>query len=311
MPDPRDDETLNILMPPGAPGPAMPAPFSSLVRVDIGARSDRGKRRPNNEDAYIVFRTARTFERIATNLSEPLPEQHAEVGWVFAVADGMGGMAAGDVASSLAIRAGVALALGATKWNLKLDSPETRAQEIQETLDSVRTYMRAIHERVSEHARSDPKLAGMGTTFTAAFTVGADLFTFHVGDSRAYLYRGGALRQLTKDDTLAQLLADSGRIAPEHVSQHQWRHVLTEAMGGRGEDVQVQVQHHEMQDGDVLLLCSDGLTDEVVDTDLAATLSRDVPAQTLCEALIDLALERGGRDNATALVARYTIPPRR
>jgi serine/threonine protein phosphatase PrpC len=307
---PRDDDTIEILMPLGSEGLDLQRPFSSRVRLDIAARTDPGKVRPNNEDAFIVFRSGRYLERLATSLSEPLPERFEEMGYAFVVADGMGGAASGEVASDLAIRAGVSLVLSATKWSLKLDDPETRQQEIHEACDKARRYIARIHATLIEQSRLDPKLAGMGTTFTAAYSVGSDLFTFHVGDSRAYLWRHGALRQLTRDDTLAQHLADTGSITQDEVVRHQWKHVLTEALGGRGGEVHVQVQHLELQDGDVLMLCSDGLSDMVDDAAIAESLAAASTAQAGCDGLMDLALQRGGRDNVTVVVARYVIPYR-
>jgi protein phosphatase len=175
-------------------------------------------------------------------------------------------------------------------------------------MDNLSQYVRAVDLALTEYARGDKKLTGMGTTLTVAYTVGADLFTLHVGDSRAYLYRQGRLTQLTRDHTVAQSLADAGDIQPEEVATHKHRHVLTSALGGNAGLVRADIERARLQDGDRLLLCTDGLTDLVADDRIAHALEEAESPQHACNRLIELALAEGGRDNVTAVVARYTIP---
>src|SRR5262245_47081294 len=121
-------------------------------------------------------------------------------------------------------------------------------------------------------------LLGMGTTLTAAYSMGVDLFIVHLGDSRTYLYRGGELRQLTKDHTWAQVMADAGSIAPENASRHARRHVLTNFLGGYRGKVKADLRWLRLADGDRLLLCSDGLTEMVDDASIARILGEhDAP----------------------------------
>jgi protein phosphatase len=148
----------------------------------------------------------------------------------------------------------------------------------------------------------------MGTTLTIAWSLGAELFVAHIGDSRVYLSRDGLLCQLTRDHTLAQTLADSGLIAPEEVATHRLRHVLTQAMGSPDMGGKPQVQRLRLADGDRLLLCTDGLTDMVEEGKIAAVLGRPTSAAETCQALVDLALEGGGRDNVTVVVGAYRLP---
>ena len=310
MHDPSEADTAELLLPVKAVALDLPRPRSSLVRVDFGAVTHTGRVRPNNEDAYLVFRTGRYWEKLAASLpAGDLPGRHEENGYVMAVADGMGGAAGGEMASSLALRAAVNLVLTSVKWSLKLDEPSTREAEITEAIRRAEDYFRRIDRTLSDAARSDPALSGMGTTLTASYSFGSDLFILHVGDSRAYLLRDSLLVQLTRDQTLAQRLADSGRIRPEEVKGHRLGHVLTQAVGTKGGNIRTETQRLDLLDDDTLLLCTDGLTDLMQETEIAGRLTAAASAQEACCSLVDLALEKGGRDNVTALVARYTIPP--
>jgi protein phosphatase len=131
-----------------------------------------------------------------------------------------------------------------------------------------------------------------------------------VGDSRAYLFRQGKLNRLTRDHTAAQAMADAGWIPSEAVATHRLRHVLTRVVGAGGGDLEVEIQHVQIADGDRLLVCSDGLTDMVPDEGIAEVLRRVTRSEEACRALVDAALEAGGKDNVTAVLSRYFIPPR-
>lgn len=290
--------------------PEMPTPFSSLVKVEFAARTDTGKVRHHNEDSYLIFRTGRFFKRLHTSLPEgQLPEHFEESAYVLAVADGMGGHQAGDVASSLALRTAVSLILNAAHWALKLDHPDDRAHLIDEAIARGVAYFREINQTLAKQARSDPSLARMGTTLTSAYSFGADLFVLHVGDSRAYLFREGHLRQLTRDHTMVQALVEAGTLSHEQAARHRLRHVLTRALGGGGEEeLRVDVTHRELLDGDCLLLCSDGLSSMVPDGRIREVLARGEALEAACQTLVDLALQAGGKDNVTVLLARYQLP---
>src|SRR4030095_7234690 len=145
----------------------------------------------------------------------------------------------------------------------------------------------------------------MGTTMTVAGSVGPELLTAHVGDSRAYVFRrDGHLERLTHDQTMAQSLADSGAISQADVETSPFRHVLTSALATRGAFVQVQLRRSRLQDGDQLLLCSDGLTDMVSDETIARVLAESRTSAQGCRRLVDLALEHGGKDKQSGLPGR-------
>jgi len=279
-------------------------PLSSLVRIDVDAQSHAGHRRANNEDHYLVARLGRALQTMMTSLPPgDVPLLTEEVNYVLIVADGMGGHAAGEVASRMALSALVALALDTPDWILRAD------EGYQGTLeDRARQRVQEVGALIVDTGRRDATLRGMGTTLTATRSLGRDLLITHVGDSRAYLFRAGTLYRLTRDHTYAQLLVDTGQIAAADVTTSGHAHVLTNALGGASAEVTVDTDHVLLGDGDRLLLCSDGLTD-LVDDETIATILRDTTAsQDACTRLVQQALDNGGRDNVTVIIAAYSIP---
>ncbi len=275
--------------------------FSAPGYIDIGALSHPGRVRTRNEDCFYVANVERSLQTVMSNLTQgDVPEHTDETNCVMVVADGMGGHNAGDVASRLVISSLVDLALDIPDWIFRAD--ETHAPEIQRRM---RESIEQIGALLIERGRQDPALYGMGSTVTIARTCERDLLVTHVGDSRAYLFRGGGLERLTRDDTYAQALVDLGQLAPDDVSDSGVNHILTNALGGSHERVGVATYMLPLRDGDRLLLCSDGLSDCVDDGTIAETLSLDLPAGELCERLLRLALDRGGRDNITIIVAMF------
>jgi protein phosphatase len=281
-----------------------PAGASALVEVDIAALSNPGKVRRNNEDHYIVTRFSRAMRTLLTNLPEgEVPEEYAETVYGYLVADGVGGAAAGEVASRTAIQALVDLVIETPDWIMRLDEP--LAQEVLQRME--RRFQR-VRDVLVEKARVDPALRGMATTMTVACSLGPDLLITHVGDSRAYIFRDGRLSRLTRDQTMAQSLADAGAITPEEAATHPARHVLTSAIATRGAFVQVEVRKSRLLDGDQLLLCSDGLTEMVDEKAISAVLRTAGPSSDACRRLVNLALQAGGEDNVTVVLSRYRIP---
>lgn len=302
-------DTDEILLAPESSSFDAPEPFSSRVRVDLGGRSHTGKVRRNNEDAFLVCRLGRSIEPLLGSLPDgPAPGRREHVAHLMIVADGMGGAAGGEVASSMALRTAFQLILRSVKWAMVLEKPEELEREIEESTERAVEYLTRIDEILAERARADPRLSGMGTTLTAAYVIGDQAYLVHIGDSRAYLFRGGDLRQLTRDHTVAQELADAGRIPQEELRGHRLRHVLTRALGRGDGEVRVEVHRLELIDGDRLMLCTDGLNDMVEDAEIAETLAHAASAEAACDRLTDLALEHGGRDNVTVVVAGFAIP---
>ena len=270
------------------------------ARVDVGALTHTGHVRANNEDHFLVARATRGLETMLTSLpAGDVPEQAGEINHVMVIADGMGGHAAGEVASRMAISALVDLALDIPDWIFWID-PE-HLSEIQRR---ARETVQQVGSLLIERGRRDSALRGMGSTMTCARSYGRDLMVVHVGDSRAYLLRGGRLERLTKDHTYAQMLVDTGQLSPDEVTGSGLRHMLLNALGGNITEVEVDVDLVRLEDGDRLLLCSDGLTDCVEDETIATTLASGEP-NDICQRLVQLALDGGGRDNITVIVATF------
>jgi serine/threonine protein phosphatase PrpC len=287
---------------PVAIGPSQP--LSSLIRLDVAAETHPGHRRANNEDHFFVTRLGRTLQTLLTSLpAGDVPEHTEEVNYVMVVADGMGGHAAGEVASRMAISALVSLALDVPDWIFKVD--HAHAPEIERR---ARAWIQEVGAMLVERGRRDAALQGMGTTLTAVRSFGRDLLITHVGDSRAYLLRAGALHRLTRDHTYAQQLIDAGQLAPADVATSGVGHVLTNALGGSAAAVHVDTWRLELDDGDRLLLCSDGLTDLVDDPTIARILGEAPRSADACSRLVQQALDNGGRDNVTVIVAAYGLP---
>ncbi len=252
--------------------------------------TDRGKVRSANEDHFLVTDVACS---VLTHHHNP-----AQTGHVFAVADGMGGHQAGEVASALGLR----VVEDYLRPLLRRSPTGEAADEV--ILTGLQEAMRQADVRLFVEAEEHRELAGMGTTLTLAFAAGWRLFLGHVGDSRCYLLREGQLRQLTQDHTVAAAFARKGILRPEDVAGSRYRHVLTNALGGQEIGIEVELQRHNLEPGDILLLCSDGLTDMVSDERIATLLTAREPEQA-CERLVAEANEHGGRDNVTAIVARF------
>ncbi|MFP5371796.1 MAG: protein phosphatase 2C domain-containing protein [Actinomycetes bacterium] len=225
------------------------------------ARSDRGLIRGNNQDS--VYAGPR----------------------LLAVADGMGGHAAGDVASKVVI---------AALEHLDDDAPSG------DMLQALRQAVFEGSEHLREVIRESPQLEGMGTTLTAILFAGGRLALCHVGDSRAYLVRDGELSQITHDDTFVQTLIDDGRITAEEANSHPQRSLLLRALNGQ--EVEPDLSMREARAGDRYLLCSDGLSGVVSEETLAEAL-KDPDPQSTADRLIELALRSGGPDNITVIVA--------
>jgi PPM family protein phosphatase len=234
----------------------------ALRVVERGGLTDVGRQREANEDTLVD--------------APPL----------FAVADGMGGAQAGEVASRTAANV------------LITDPGEDGTPEQRLT-----RLIREANRRIFQMAQHDPSLRGMGTTLTAAVLVGDGVTVGHVGDSRAYRFRDDRLEQLTHDHSLVAELERSGKLSPEDAEHHPQRSIITRALGPES-DVEVDAHTHAARAGDVYLLCSDGLTGMVSDRDIAALLSSPGSLQDTADALVRAANQSGGNDNITVVLFR-------
>lgn len=278
-------------------------PRPRRVRLDLGALTHPGKVRTNNEDHFMIAKLAKSMRIYKTSLTDDTSTRFSdEEGYLMIVADGMGGAAAGERASAIAVETVETFVLDTLKWFLHLKGSDENA-----LLGELRQGLERADRSVVERAQADPRLAGMGTTLTMAYSVCTDLYIVHAGDSRAYLYREGTLEQLTSDHTLVQILIDGGALTPKAAKSHNRRHVVTNVIGGPRQGVSAEIHKVQLEDGDTLLLCSDGLTEPVEDEQIAAILAAHPDSEDACQALVEAAIRGGGPDNITAVVARYQV----
>jgi PPM family protein phosphatase len=252
------------------------------MKIVFEAKSDVGRKRKGNEDAHSVDR------------------DHG----LFVVADGMGGHAAGEVASRIAVDA-INEFVSLTAGNDEITWPFGLDDTISYDGNRLKTAIRHANRKVLEATHERADLEGMATT-VAAVLVDRDIANIaHVGDSRIYLWSGESLTQLTSDHSWVNEQILTGVISPEQARSHPLRNVVTRALGGRA-DLIVDVQSRKMQGGDVLLLCSDGLTTMIPDDEIARILGEsggDVSQSA--NALVDGANERGGEDNITVVLLKF------
>ena len=252
------------------------------MKIAYQAVTDVGRKRKGNEDNLIAD-----------------AEQN-----LFAVADGMGGHAAGEVASKVAVDA-IHEFIGLTGGDEEITWPYGLDEGISYDGNRLKTALRYANGKVLEVAKSRADYESMATTVAAVLLDGATANLAHVGDSRIYLFRGGELSQLTSDHSWVNEQLNMGALSADQARSHPLRNVVTRALGGKP-DLQVDVQAQTVQPGDVLLICSDGLTTMVPDADIAqimANEARDV--DNIARDLVAEANERGGEDNITVVLIRF------
>jgi PPM family protein phosphatase len=263
------------------------------VKVSVFGKTDLGRTREHNEDTFLVadLSTGNASLHPEVRLHEVGPR-----GSLFMVADGMGGAAAGELASAMA--ADLIYRHLATVWAADEDaSPERFAYRMKEAVE-------LANQQIYTYAREHPEVRGMGTTVTAAGINGDELYLAQIGDSRAYLVRNGEAIQLTKDQSLMQRLVDAGELTEEEAEQSERRNIILQALGPDPR-VKVDLTHQTLRRGDTLIICSDGLSGLVRREEFPALVAQQPELADLCSALIDLANERGGPDNITVVAAHF------
>ena len=269
--------------------------------IDIAGATHKGHVRQINEDHYLVIRFGRSLENLSSNLPEGVVKRDYElIGHGMFVADGMGGMAAGDVASRTALTKLIEMIVETPDWILSVD----KEQDLKTVLQRMTRRFLRVDESIKEEARLDKTQRGMGTTLTVAGTLGSNLLIGHVGDSRAYLLRDDKITQLTKDHTVAQALIDAG-VSPNDPVSLSLQHLLTAALGSLDAEIEPEVSRWNLSPGDQLLLCSDGLTRMVDNNSILLAVREANSAARACHNLIELALAAGGLDNVTVVLARF------
>jgi protein phosphatase len=289
-------DTERYLTPVPPAQPRTDRPFT----VRSSGLTDPGRVRPSNEDHFVIAELARTMSVHETSVPQAQAQYSSHRGHLFLVADGMGGHQAGEVASALSVVTVEGFLLNTLKRFFNLNVPEE-----QGVLREFRGALRAADARIFEEASRHPELLGMGTTLTMAFAVDWRLFVAHAGDSRCYLFSKGELRQLTQDHTKVAEMVRLGALSAAEASRHPRRHVVTNVLGGSEPGVRVEMHKLDLEPGDVVVVCSDGLTQLVPDARIAALLAGGQEPRRACERLVAEANGRGGQDNITVIVARF------
>jgi serine/threonine protein phosphatase PrpC len=279
------------------PDKAAPNPPLSVRTFGL---THQGRVRPSNEDHFLIAELTKSMKVLQTSLAQPKTQCSDERGHLFIVADGMGGHQAGEQASAMAVESIEAFALNTLSWFFLL-----RGTEEHDVLKEFQAALQQADVKVCREAAQHCDLAGMGTTVTIAYSVGSRLFVVHVGDSRCYLLQGSELHRLTHDHTLVAEMISRGVLQPDEAARHRLRHVITNVVGGPELGVKVECHRIELVAEDMLLLCSDGLTEMVPDDRIAAVLQAHRDPREACERLVAQANEDGGKDNITVIAARF------
>jgi protein phosphatase len=266
--------------------------------IDFAAITHPGKVRKNNEDAYLLS---------ALDGDEPVinAPSHAlklgSQGFLVAVADGMGGAAAGEVASREGLAALALFLFG--HWGQKSDG---KPQE-EDLWEALRTAVERASDAVLRYSDDDRTARGMGSTLTAAVLWQGAAYVAQIGDSRAYLQRQGVLHQITEDQTLVNDLVAQGTLTREQARVHPQRNMITQALGSP-QPLRVALSRVTLRRGDRLLCCSDGLHGEVSDASIQAAMNEDVSPRKTLERLVEEAINHGGRDNITGVLLALNDP---
>ncbi len=263
------------------------------LRVSVFGKTDPGLTRDHNEDTFLVADLSTGNASLGPDVRD---HEVGPRGSLFMVADGMGGAAAGELASAMA--ADIIHRHLATAWTQDAEVSAARfAYRMKEAVE-------LANQQIYAYAREHPDVRGMGTTVTAAGVFGNELYLTQIGDSRGYLIRDGVAFQLTKDQSLTQRLVDAGELTEEEAEQSERRNIILQALGPDPR-VKVDLSRQALQRGDTLILCSDGLSGVVKREEVSQMVAELGDLASLCSALIDLANERGGPDNVTVVAVRF------
>jgi protein phosphatase len=262
------------------------------VRASFFALTDRGRTRDHNEDTFLVADLGSTHPIRESRRQEM---QLGERGALYLVADGMGGAAAGEVASEMA-------ATGIYRYLVDTWQSDQQVSE-ERFVHRLREAVELANLEIHNYAREHPEVRGMGTTATVAGLWRDRLYLAQIGDSRGYLVRDGEARQLTRDQSLTQRLVDVGELTEEEAEASERRNIILQALGPDAL-VKVDLSWQSLQQGDVVIICSDGLSNLVRKEDIAQAINEEADIAAACRRLVTLANERGGPDNITVVGVR-------
>ena len=275
------------------------------IEVQSAGITDTGKLRIDNQDQFLVAELTRSMiiRSGALKFDPGARLVGGTLGYLFLVADGMGGHRGGSEASKFAVEYCANAILNSNRGILQIE-PNKEDSFVEELKDMMANAHRAIEER----SKTIDGFEGMGTTLTMAFVAWPRMFIVHAGDTRCYLLRNSELKSVTRDHTVANEMVKRGQLAPEESEKSQWSNVLVNALGAGAESVFPDIYTLDLQQGDSILMCSDGLNKHVSDTQIQKTLLDKIDPQSACEELVELAKQGGGSDNITVITARFLYP---
>ena len=261
--------------------------------VHVFGRTDVGRTREHNEDAFVIADLTRNDASL-----QPSVRTHrvGEKGTLFMVADGMGGAAAGEIASQMATE--IVLKELRDNW-MPLEHASTEA-----FAKTLKKAAQTANQMIHGYALAHPEFRGMGTTATIAGLLADTLYLAQVGDSRGYLVRDGVAKQITKDQSLMQRLIEAGELTEEEAAQSERRNIILQALGPEP-NIKVDLTYQRLRRGDTLVLCSDGLSGQVTKDDIANVVNEQKDLIQACRRLIEMANDAGGPDNITVIIARF------
>src|SRR5688572_15691448 len=271
----------------------MNQPDHTEIVVHVFGRTDVGRTREHNEDAFVVA-------DLSTNDAslQPAVRKHrvGAKGTLFMVADGMGGAAAGEIASQMATE--IVLRELRENW-IPLQQPSAEA-----FARCLKRAAQTANQQIHGYATAHPEYRGMGTTATIAGLLADTLYLCQVGDSRGYLVRDGVTLQITKDQSLMQKLIEAGELTEEEAAQSERRNIILQALGPEP-TIKVDLTFQRVRRGDILVLCSDGLSGQVTRDQIGEVITTEPDLVAACKKLIDMANSVGGPDNITVIIARF------
>ncbi|WP_186776559.1 PP2C family protein-serine/threonine phosphatase [Rubripirellula reticaptiva] len=266
---------------------------------DAAGTSDIGQKRAENQDHFLVASLRR--QMVVDQTDVPAKQQEelygCQEGRLLVIADGMGGHHGGEQASRTAVESCAQYVLDMMQWFLKLAPGSEKDFE-----DELSDCLKSVQQKIWDNSVAGGRR--MGTTVTMAYVLWPRMFVVHAGDSRCYLLRDGELKQLTTDHTIAQQLVDSGGMTPDDAALSNWRHVLWNCVGGGEEQVRPEAVRCQLKDDDVIVLCSDGLTGMVADSEIASIIGNASSSEKATQDLVDAANHAGGNDNISVIVCR-------
>lgn len=276
-----------------------------IVQIEVHGISHVGRVRRANQDHFLIGRIHKVLDLVDSNLTDETRvrvdrTRSPILGHLLVVADGVGGSAGGEEASNAAVDGLVSYVIG--RMPRFVDAAD--AAPLEKLLRQFQMAVAASHDRVREEAARVPHHQDMATTLTAAYLDSDRAYIFHVGDSRGYLLRGGKIERITRDQTYAQDLVDRGVWTQDVADGSTLARYLSSAVGGSEHHPEALVYDLPLDPADALVLCSDGLTKHLRDTEIADIVGAAESAEAACAKLVETALEAGGSDNITVIVAR-------